>query len=108
MKVCLTATERQQGRALQTQRRDDDGYGKATVVLLLDAGRSAPTGAPDLGLDEATVYRYAEAFARLGRAKYRAHEPRGYGGLLPSTQLAGRCPPPRQPLDTHWRPSPTR
>lgn len=40
MNVALTAIERQQLRQLQKQRRDDDGYVKVTVVLMLDAGRS--------------------------------------------------------------------
>jgi transposase len=104
MKVCLTATERQQLRALQKQRRDDEGYVKVTVVLLLDAGRSAATVAQDLGLDDSTVYRYAEAFARLGLEKYLAHEQRGYWGLLTSTQLAGLCQQLRQTLYTDCRP----
>lgn len=42
------------------------------------------TTAGDLGLDEATVYRYAGAFTKLGLA----HEQPGYWGLLTSAQLA--------------------
>jgi transposase len=104
MKVNLMEAERQQLRAMQKQRRDDEGYGKGTVVLLLDAGRSAATVAQDLGLDDATVYRYAEAFARLGLEKYLAHEQRGYWGLLPSPPLAGLCQQLRQTLYTDGRP----
>ena len=47
--------------------------------------------AQDLGLDEATVYRYARAFAALGLAKYLAHEQPGYWGLLTSAQRAHLC-----------------
>jgi transposase len=104
MKVSLTDTERQQLRALQKQRRDEEGYVKVRVVLLLDAGRSAATVAQDLGLDEGTVYRYAAAFARLERAQYLAHEPHGYWGLLTSAQLAGLCQELRQTLYTDCRP----
>ena len=91
MKVQLTDSERRQLQQWQKQRRDNDGYVKVTVVLLLDKGRSASSMADDLGLDEATVYRYARAFAALGLAKYLAHEQRGYWGLLTSAQLAHLC-----------------
>ena len=37
------------------------------------------------------MYRYAEAFGRLGLARYLAHEHPGYWGLLTSAQLAGLC-----------------
>ncbi|WP_151086484.1 IS630 family transposase [Hymenobacter baengnokdamensis] len=104
MQVSLTDPERQRLRALQKQRRDDEGYVKVTVVLLLDKGRSAGSIADDLGLDDGTVYRYAEAFARLGLEKYLAHEQRGYWGLLTSTQLAGLCQELRRTLYTDCRP----
>jgi transposase len=69
MNVGLTDSERKQLRQWQKQRRDNEGYVKVTVVLLLDKGRSAGSIADDLGLDQATVYRYAAAFAELGLAK---------------------------------------
>ena len=103
MNVSLTEAERQQLRQLQKQRRDDEGYVKVTVVLMLDAGRAAATVAQDLGLDDGTVYRYADAFARLGLEKYPAHEPRGYWGLLTSAQLAGLCRELRRVLYTDCR-----
>lgn len=80
------------------QRRDDEGYVKVRVVLMLDAGRTAATVAQDL--DDGTVYRYAEAFAQLGRDKYLPHEQRGYWGRLTSAQLAGLCRELRQTLYT--------
>ncbi|MGI4737129.1 MAG: IS630 family transposase [Janthinobacterium lividum] len=61
------------------------------MVLLLDKGRSAGSIADDLGLDQATVYRYAAAFTELGLAKYLVHEQPGYWGLLTSAQLAHLC-----------------
>jgi transposase len=91
MNVSLTPAERTQLRQWQKQRRDNEGYVKVTVVLLLDAGWPATTVAETLGLDEATVYRYARAFADLGLAKYLAHEQPGYWGLLTSAQLAYLC-----------------
>ncbi|RZL02416.1 MAG: hypothetical protein EOO62_22375 [Hymenobacter sp.] len=77
-------------RAWQKQLRDNDSYVKVTVVLL-DKGRSVASIADDLGLDEATVYRYAAAFTTLDLAKYLAHEQPGYWGLLASAQLAHLC-----------------
>ena len=52
---------------------------------------SSTTIADDLGLDEATVYRYVRAFGTLGVARYLAHEQPGYRGLLTSAQLAHLC-----------------
>ena len=91
MNVRLTDSERKQLRQWQKQRRDNDGYVKVTVVLLLDKDRSVPSIADDLGLDETTVYRYARAFTELGLTKYLAHEQPGYWGLLTSAQLAHLC-----------------
>ena len=91
MNVRLTEAERTQLRQWQKQRRDNDGYVKVTVLLMLDAGRPLATVVQDLGLDEATVYRYARAFAELGLEKYLAHEQPGYWGLLTSAQLAHLC-----------------
>ena len=91
MKGSLTVAERAQLRQWQKQRRDNDGYVKVTVVLMLDVGWPVATVAETLGLDEATVYRYARAFADLGLAKYLAPEQPGYWGLLTSAQLAHLC-----------------
>jgi hypothetical protein len=85
MKVNLTEAERQQLRQLQKQRRDDEGYGKGTVLLLLDRGPSAGRMAEALSLDEGTVYRYARAWA--------------WSGIWPTSAPAtgGGCPAPRWP-----------
>ena len=91
MKGSLTGAERAQLRQWQKQRRDNNGYVKVTVVLMLDAGWPAATVAETLGLDEATVYRYARTFADLGLAKYLAHEQPSYWGLLTSAQLGHLC-----------------
>ncbi len=91
MNVSLTAAERQELRQLQKQRRDDDGYVKVTVVLMLDAGWPLGSVAEALGLDETTVYRYVRAFTELGLSNYLAHEQPGYWGLLNSAQLARLC-----------------
>ena len=91
MNGSLTTPERVQLRQWQKQRRDNDGYVKVTVVLMLDAGWPAATVAKTLGLDEATVYRYARAFGTLGVDQYLAHEQPSYWGLLTSAQLAHLC-----------------
>ena len=61
MKPALTDTERTQLWQLQKQRRDDEGYVKVTVMLMLDAGWGAGQVGQALGLDDGTVYRYAQA-----------------------------------------------
>ena len=57
MKPALTDAERTQLRQLQQQRRDDEGYGLVTVVLLLDAGGGAGPVGQALGLDDGTTAR---------------------------------------------------
>ena len=91
MQVHLTDSERRALRQLQKQRRDEDGYVKVTVVLMLDSGWPVGSVAEALGLDEATLYRYVRAFADLGLEQYLAHERPGYWGLLNSSQLAALC-----------------
>jgi transposase len=96
MQITLSDTDRaalrrRQKQRRQKQRRDAEGYVKVTVVLLLDTGRAPASIADDLGLDVATVYRYAQAFAALGLDRYLAHERPGYWGLLTSSQLAHLC-----------------
>ena len=82
MIVTLTDSDRQHLRQLQKQRRDEQGYVRVTVILLLDKGRSAGSIAEDLGLDDGTVYRYAQAWQRLGLEKCLAA--RGPGLLEPA------------------------
>ncbi len=91
MKVSLTVEQRRALRQLQKQRRDDEGYVKVTVLLMLDSGWSLVSVAEALGLDEATGYRYVRAFTDLGLEKYLLHERPGYWGLLTSAQLAHLC-----------------
>lgn len=103
MKVELTDPDRQYLRQLQKQRRDEEGYVKVTVILLLDKGRPASSIADDLGLDDATVYRYAHAWRQLGREKYLLHEARSYWGLLCSAGLAALSREVEQTLYTDVR-----
>jgi transposase len=99
MKLELTETERQ----LQKQRRDEVGYVKVTVVLILDAGWGAGQVAQALGLDDGTVYRYVQAWQRLSLEKYLLHEAPGYWGLLPSAGLAALSREVEQTLYTDVR-----
>lgn len=103
MKPALTDAERTHLRQLQKQRRDDEGYVKVRVVLLLDAGWGAGQVAQALGLDDGTVYRYAQAWQRLGVEKYLLHEAPGYWGLLPSAGLAALSREVEQTLYTDVR-----
>ncbi len=103
MNLSLSESERTELRQLQKQQRDDAGYVKVTVILLLDKGRSAGSIADDLGLDDGTVYRYAQAWQRLGQEKYLVHEAPGYWGLLPSAGLAALSREVEQTLYTDVR-----
>ena len=55
---------------------------------MLDHGRSAAAIAQDLGLDESTVHRHAQACQRQGLAALRATEAPGYAGCLSRVQVA--------------------
>lgn len=61
---------------------------EVTLILLLDKGRPASSLADALGLDNATVYRYAHAWQQLGWEKYLLREARSYWGLLGSASWA--------------------
>ena len=103
MNLALTEPERKQLRQLQKQRRDEQGYVKVTVVLMLDAGWGAGQVAQALGLDDGTVYRYAQAWQRLGLETYLLHEAPGYWGLLPCAGLAALSREVEQTLYTDVR-----
>ena len=92
MTVTLTAaSERQHLRQLQKPRRDDEGYVKVTAVLMLDGGWGVGQVAQAPGLDDGTVYRYAQVWQRLDQEKYLLHAAPGYWGLLPPAWLAALC-----------------
>ena len=89
MTVTLSDSERQLLRQAQRASRGKAGYVPVTVLLLLDRGRAVAAIAEDLGLDETTVYRYAQTYRLKGLPGYLAAEQPGYWGLLTSAQLAG-------------------
>ena len=91
MNLTLTAVERIHLQALQKQRRDEAGYVKVTVLLLLDKRWAVATIAEALGLDEGTVYRYPQLYQTQGLEKYLATDQARYWGLLTSAQLAHLC-----------------
>ena len=110
MQVALTVPEHWALRALQKQRRDEDGYVKVTLMLMLDSGWPVGSVAEALGLDEATLYRYVRAFTDLGLEKYlRTSAPAtGACSAVPnSAASARRLTPPAIPTSklfrTGWR-----
>ena len=103
MVIGLSDTERQLLRQAQRACRNKAGYVPVTVLLLLDRGRAVAAIAEDLGLDEATVYRYAQTYREKGLAAYLAVEQPGYWGLLTSAQLAGLAHEVSQALYTDCR-----
>ncbi len=100
--MTLSESERAQLRALQKQRRDEAGYVKVTVLLLLDKDRPVASITEDLGLDDATVYRYAGSYQTqtqgLGLGKYLLTDQARYWGLLTSAQLTHLCQEVNRPL----------
>jgi len=99
----LSDSERQLLRQAQGACRGQAGYVPVTVLLMLDRGRAVAAIAEDLGLDEATVYRYAQTYRSKGLAGYLKAEQPGYWGLLSSVQLAGLCQQLGQTLYTDCR-----
>ena len=91
MALTLPNSERQLLRQAQRVCRGKAGYVPVTLLLLLDKGRPVPAIADDLGLDPATVYRYAQTYREKGLTDYLRAEQPGYWGLLTSAQLAGLC-----------------
>ena len=88
MNVALSDTERVLLRQAQRACRGQAGYVPVTVLLMLDHGRAPAAIAEDLGLDRASVYRYAEAHRERGLAAMLAAERVGYAGLLNEAQVA--------------------
>jgi hypothetical protein len=62
MNVTLPEAERQLLRQAQRACRSKAGYVPVPALLMLDRGRAVAAVADDLGLDEATVYRYAKTY----------------------------------------------
>jgi transposase len=91
MNVTLPEVERQLLRQAQRACRGKAGYVPVTALLMLDRGRAVAAVAEDLGLDQATVYRYAQTYQLLGLAGYLKAQQPGYWALLTSAQLAGLC-----------------
>ncbi|MGI4872555.1 MAG: helix-turn-helix domain-containing protein [Janthinobacterium lividum] len=87
MQLVFTDSERVLLRQVHYACRGKAGYVPVTVLLMLDHGRAAAAIAQDLGLDESTVHRYAQACQRHGLAALLAKEAPGYAGRLNSTQL---------------------
>ena len=89
MTLPLTDHERQTLREAQCRVSERSVYVKVTTVLMLSSGRRPAQVAEDLGIDLATVYRYAQGFTDQGLAGYlQPHYP-GYWGALSATQLSG-------------------
>ncbi len=89
MTIQLTEHERQTLREVQCRVAERSVYVKVTTVLMLSSGRSPASVADDLGIDLATVYRYAQAFADQGLAGYLQTHYTGYWGALSASQLSG-------------------
>ena len=86
MRFELPENERKVLREIQRQNNKRD-YVKATVLLMLDLGETAPKIAVCLGIDDATVYRHLENYQRNGFDKFLGNNYFGYWGKLSSFQI---------------------
>ena len=93
MDLQLSESDRIALRRLQAHCRERVDYVPVTIVLLLDKGRSVSSIADDLGVSEATVYRYAGAYQAQGLRAFAGSDSQagGYWGRLTSFQLADLC-----------------
>ena len=63
-------------------------YIKVTCILMLHKGFSPHDISDSLGIDNTTVYRYANQYRTEGLSKYLGNNYKGYWGLLSSQQLS--------------------
>jgi transposase len=70
MQIDLDTETRDYLKRLRKEERDKKRYIKLSVILSLDAGLSAQAIAGVLGIDDATVYRYAAAYGEAGPEGY--------------------------------------
>lgn len=70
MQIKLDTETRAHLKSLRKKERDKKRYVKLSVILSLDAGLSAQSIAEVLGIDDATVYRYAAVYRDAGAEGY--------------------------------------
>jgi transposase len=76
-------------RRMQRREKDSRRYKKITAILMLGLGHSAQATADALGIDDATVYRYADKYTSAPNIEgYLRDEYTAYEGKLSPEQLA--------------------
>ena len=86
MQITLDTETRDHLRKLRKKERDKKRYIKISVILSLDAGLSAQAIAEVLGIDDATVYRYASVYQNVGTESYLKENWVPYVGKLTEEQ----------------------
>jgi transposase len=86
MQITLDTETRNYLRKLRKKERDKKRYIKISVILALDAGHSAQEVADILGLDDATIYRYAALYRNEGVENYLKQNWVPYVGKLTQEQ----------------------
>ncbi|WP_250631888.1 IS630 family transposase [Rhodoflexus caldus] len=86
MQITLDPETRDYLRKLRKKERDKKRYIKISVILALDAGHSAQEVAAILGLDDATIYRYAAVYQNVGIEDYLKQNWVPYVGKLTEEQ----------------------
>jgi transposase len=90
--ITLDAQLRERLRRMQRQEKDKRRYVKITVLLMLDLGFSAIDTAVALGIDDSTVYRYADHYIDSGSlGDYLQDKYVPYDGKLSAEQLRILC-----------------
>jgi len=88
MKLSLPSTDIEILERYQRNVSDRRSYVKVTCILMLSKGLSPQTVSEYLGIDDSTVYRYADSFSQDGLDAYLRTDYKGYWGLLTSVQIS--------------------
>ncbi len=88
MNFKLTDTDRDALRKFQRNVSERSAYVKVTTLLLLDKGLSISEISDYLGIDDSTIYRYANSYQKDGLSTYLQTDYQGYWGRLSSLQIS--------------------
>lgn len=88
MKISLPSTDIKTLERYQRNVSDRRSYVKVTCILMLGKGLSPKEVSDYLGIDNSTVYRYADSFLQDGLEVYLRTDYKGYWGMLSSVQIS--------------------
>lgn len=88
MKITLSSTDIKTLEGYQRHVSDRRSYVKVTCILMLHMGYSPGEISSCLGIDNSTVYRYANSYLEDGLEVYLRTDYKGYWGMLSSVQIS--------------------